>query len=77
MAEPLLPPGQQGMQPPAVRSEATLKAYQFLEQHNTLQLRQLRQWIEAMTGFERNNKYCLRDKQGNDVFFRQGEFYVL
>jgi len=65
----LLAPGQQGMQPPAVRSEATKSAYQTLEKHSRLQLRQQRQWMEAMTGFEKNNKYCLRDSEGKDVFF--------
>lgn len=71
MAEPLLAPGQQGMQPsaPAVRSEACNKAYEILAKHSRLQLRQQRQWLEAMSGFEKNNKYCLRDAAGNDIFF--------
>lgn len=65
MVEPLLSPGQQSME----RSEATLQAYNILEKHDRLQLRQLRQFVEAMTGFETNNKYVLRDSDSNDVFF--------
>lgn len=67
--EPLLAPGQQGMQAPATRSEATKQAYEILARHDKLQLRQLRQWIEAMTGFEKNNRYVLRDTNGSDIFF--------
>jgi len=69
--QPLLAPGQQGMSPavPGVRSPATAAAYAILGNHKKLQLRQLRQWMEAMTGFEKNNKYVLRDEQGKDVFF--------
>jgi len=69
MAEPLLAPGQQGMAPPAVLSEATKKAYDILNGLSRLQLRQQRQWLEAFSGFEKNNKYCLRDTEGKDIFF--------
>jgi len=63
--QPLLAPGQQNME----RSEATLAAYRILEKHDRLQMRQMRQMLEAMTGFEKNNKYMLRDSDGKDVFF--------
>jgi len=69
MTEPLLAPGQQGMQAPVARSEATNKAYDILGKHDRLQVRQMRQWLEAFTGFEKNNKYMIRGKDGEDVFF--------
>lgn len=69
MQQPLIPPGQQGMQPSQERSATTKQAYDILNGHKKLQLRQQRQWLEAMTGFEKNNKYCLRDEAGNDIFF--------
>jgi len=34
-----------------------------------MQMRQQRQWIEALTGFERNNRYVLRGPDGQDLFF--------
>lgn len=63
---PLLAPGQEAM---TTRSESTMKAYDILGQHSKLQVRQLRQWLEAMTGFEKNNRYIVRDANGKDVFF--------
>jgi hypothetical protein len=44
-------------------------AYNILNQHDRLQMRQVRQWIEALTGFERNNRYVLRSASGQDLFF--------
>lgn len=54
-----------------VRSEETKQAYAILEKHKKLQLRQQRQFIEALTGFEKNNRYALKDAEGNNVFFVQ------
>jgi len=53
----------------ATGPEVVSAAYAILNQHERMQLRQQRQWIEALTGFERNNRYVLRDTQGNDIFF--------
>eukprot|EP00747_Dinoflagellata_sp_TGD_P171159 gnl/TRDRNA2_/TRDRNA2_204530_c0_seq1.p1 gnl/TRDRNA2_/TRDRNA2_204530_c0~~gnl/TRDRNA2_/TRDRNA2_204530_c0_seq1.p1 ORF type:complete len:301 (-),score=20.97 gnl/TRDRNA2_/TRDRNA2_204530_c0_seq1:129-1031(-) len=44
---------------------------QVLNQHERLQIRQQRQWIEALTGLERNNRYVIRDVAGRDTFFVQ------
>merc|ERR1711971_1125438 len=41
----------------------------ILTRFHKLQVRQQRQWLETLTGLERNNRYVLRDEMGNDVFF--------
>mmetsp|Transcript_62677 Transcript_62677/g.149521 ORF Transcript_62677/g.149521 Transcript_62677/m.149521 type:complete len:275 (+) Transcript_62677:89-913(+) len=48
-----------------------MQAYAILNSQRRCQLRQQRQWIEALTGFERNNRYVMRDESGRDLFFVQ------
>mmetsp|Transcript_40533 Transcript_40533/g.93175 ORF Transcript_40533/g.93175 Transcript_40533/m.93175 type:complete len:275 (+) Transcript_40533:57-881(+) len=45
------------------------QAYSILAGLPKMQLRQQRQWIEALTGFERNNRYVMRGPDGQDLFF--------
>lgn len=50
-------------------TNAVATAYNILSQHQSLRISQLRQWVEALTGFERNNRYMVRDENGRDLFF--------
>jgi len=54
---------------PNTPNNAVATAYSILNQHQSLQIRQQRQWLEALTGFERNNRYMVRDVSGRDMFF--------
>mmetsp|Transcript_15962 Transcript_15962/g.36552 ORF Transcript_15962/g.36552 Transcript_15962/m.36552 type:complete len:297 (+) Transcript_15962:51-941(+) len=42
-----------------------------LEQHDRMQIQEMRQWLEAFTGYERNNRYVIRNDQGQNKFFVQ------
>jgi hypothetical protein len=53
----------------ALDGSAAQEAYARLASMDVLQMKQLRQLLEALTGFEQNNKYVLRDGNGTDVFF--------
>mmetsp|Transcript_26256 Transcript_26256/g.47959 ORF Transcript_26256/g.47959 Transcript_26256/m.47959 type:complete len:281 (-) Transcript_26256:117-959(-) len=45
------------------------QAYSIMAAQPRMQVRQQRQWIEALTGFERNNRYVMRGTDGQDLFF--------
>lgn len=55
----------------ALGGSAAQEAYAQLASMESLQMKQLRQLLEALTGFEQNNKYVIRDGNGRDVFFLQ------
>lgn len=73
LAAPGVAPQQQMMVPlPAVQmpfSPVSSVAFDVLASLPRVQIRQQRQIVEALTGFERNNRYIIRDEGGRDIFF--------
>eukprot|EP00746_Dinoflagellata_sp_MGD_P016456 gnl/MRDRNA2_/MRDRNA2_137173_c0_seq1.p1 gnl/MRDRNA2_/MRDRNA2_137173_c0~~gnl/MRDRNA2_/MRDRNA2_137173_c0_seq1.p1 ORF type:complete len:299 (-),score=37.66 gnl/MRDRNA2_/MRDRNA2_137173_c0_seq1:40-936(-) len=74
VAQAMAPPGQQSVAPmhmqfPSAQQSALQQAYAELNSLPRVQIKQLRQWIEALTGFERNNRYVVRTEDGRDIFF--------
>lgn len=45
------------------------QAHRILNQLQRVQIREQRQWVEALVNFEQNNRYVIRDEAGHEHFF--------